>query len=212
MRVSAAKNAVAVTDADGKSMATTVLLSVIDEALFQLQQRDYNFFANYFSCGGGSFSSQQTDELLPALYTTVASGVVQSYASHSFPVVDPGCQCGGGGDPVPRENFKDTALFEVVNTDADGRGTVTFELPDNLTSWRVTGRAISDDFHAGSSSTLLPVGLPLFVEPVLNTSYLASDRPALRLRAFGDALEPGQPVSFEVRAIQDGPDRRGQHA
>jgi hypothetical protein len=44
------------------------------------------------------------------------------------------------------------------------------------------------------------VGLPFFVDVVLNRDYLTSDKPMLRARAFGTELQAGDPVSFEVSA------------
>jgi len=44
----------------------------------------------------------------------------------------------------------------------------------------------------------VPVGLPFFVNVTMNTSYLTSDSPSIKARAFGDALNAGDDVSFEV--------------
>ena len=44
------------------------------------------------------------------------------------------------------------------------------------------------------------MGLPFFVDVVLNRDYLTSDKPMLRMRSFGLDLQPGDPVSFEVSA------------
>jgi uncharacterized protein YfaS (alpha-2-macroglobulin family) len=51
-----------------------------------------------------------------------------------------------------RKEFKDTAFWRPdVVTDADGRATVKFNLPDNLTTWRATARAVSADLRVGSN-------------------------------------------------------------
>jgi hypothetical protein len=47
---------------------------------------------------------------------------------------------------------------------------------------------------------MVPVGLPLFVDVSLNTSYLTSDQPSVKVRAFGDALSAGDEVTIEVAA------------
>ena len=38
---------------------------------------------------------------------------------------------------------------------------------------------------------MLPVGLPFFVDATIADDYLASDRPVIRLRAFGSAIHAG---------------------
>jgi hypothetical protein len=51
-----------------------------------------------------------------------------------------------------RKEFKDTAFWQPnVLTGADGKATVKFNLPDNLTTWRATARAVSADLRVGSN-------------------------------------------------------------
>ena len=54
------------------------------------------------------------------------------------------------------------------------------------------------DGRAADAATLLPVGLPFFVEPSLAPEYLIGDRPSVRLRAFGSDLHAGDAVTFTV--------------
>jgi len=54
-------------------------------------------------------------------------------------------------EPKIRKEFKDTAFWKPdVVTGADGKATVKFDLPDNLTTWRATARAVADDLRVGS--------------------------------------------------------------
>ena len=47
-------------------------------------------------------------------------------------------------EPTIRREFKDTAFWQPdVVTGADGKATIQFKLPDNLTTWRATARARS---------------------------------------------------------------------
>jgi hypothetical protein len=100
-----------------------------------------------------------------------------------------------------RENFKDTAFFTVVQTDAQGRAKLTFTLPDNITEWRVSAAAVSggNDIYAGFGSTGLIVSQDFFINPVLNTEYLLEDQPSLPVRAYGDALKSGAAVGFSLK-------------
>lgn len=173
---------VAVTDAAGAPVRAEVLLSAVDDAIYRLQGQ----------------AAVDNMGLLDALYRSVGSGILSSYASHQAPKGTMGAEGGGGGGM--RDTFKDTVLFERVTTDADGRASATIDLPDNLTSWRVAGLALTDDLWAGAGTGLVAVKKPVFADVTLNTTYLAADRPVLRLRAFGEALAEGDAVRFEVAA------------
>ncbi len=100
-----------------------------------------------------------------------------------------------------REDFRDTALFTVVSTDANGTADVTFTLPDNITSWRISAAAVSGgaEIHAGYSTANIDVSKPLFVNPVINSTYLTGDVPSLPVRAYGDSLEAGAAVTFSMK-------------
>lgn len=51
-----------------------------------------------------------------------------------------------------RQVFRDTAFWQgTVTTDRNGNGKVTFTLPDNLTRWRVTARAVSSATSVGEN-------------------------------------------------------------
>ncbi|MEK7830095.1 MAG: alpha-2-macroglobulin family protein, partial [Acidobacteriota bacterium] len=54
-------------------------------------------------------------------------------------------------DPKIRKDFRDTAFWQPdVITAADGKATVRLNLPDNLTTWRATARAVTADLKVGS--------------------------------------------------------------
>src|SRR5215813_6509154 len=51
-----------------------------------------------------------------------------------------------------RKEFKDTAFWQPdVVTGSDGKATVSFKLPDNLTTWRATARGVTADTRVGST-------------------------------------------------------------
>lgn len=54
-------------------------------------------------------------------------------------------------EPTIRKDFRDTAFWQPeVVTGPDGRATARLTLPDNLTTWRATARAVSADLRVGS--------------------------------------------------------------
>ena len=50
--------------------------------------------------------------------------------------------------------------------------------------------------------TLIPVGLPFFVDASIAPEYLLADRPAIQIRVFGTALDPSGPGDLHGRRRQ----------
>lgn len=103
---------------------------------------------------------------------------------------------GGGG---ARADFRDVAIYKSVRTDSSGRAEVSFDVPDNLTSWRLTTQAVTKDLFAGKAVNFVPVGLPFFVETALNRTYLAGDNLNLRARVFGTANVQGN-INYTIES------------
>ena len=170
------------TGPDGEPIAADVVVQGIDEKLYAID-------------------AASRPHVLEDLHRWVSPGFLQSFASHRIPSwnEDGGCGATGGGDAA-RSDFGDVVTFQLITTGADGRGIASFDLLDDLTSWRITAMAVSRDLKAGVGSTKVPVSLPFFVESVLASEYLAGEVPILRLRAYGDALGADDAVRFTVNA------------
>jgi len=160
-----------------------VNLNLVDEALFSLSDQNVNFLNSLY---GDHFSLFQLTR-----------------KSHYHPGPGGGAERGGEGAGI-RQDFRDTVLFTTLRTDANGRAAVEFQLPDNLTSWRVTYHAFSDSLQAASGTEQIPVKLPFFLEMTLNQTYLAGDTPVIVLRSYGEQLKSGQTVSYNLKLT--GPD------
>jgi hypothetical protein len=172
---------ITVTDERGTAQPSTeVNISVVDEALFLIQ-------GETCAC------------VLEAVYAPVTDGILHTFASHQYPNDIQGGEGGstGGG---PRTHFADVAFYGSVTTNAQGHASVTFELPDNLTSWRVTAQGFNDRIMAGWGLRKIPVGLRFFADATLSDDYLVTDQPEIRLRSFGLALQAGDQVTFSVSA------------
>lgn len=172
--------AVRTLDASGRPVSASVFVRAIDEKLFTI-------------------GAARVDDPLGELYASTGSGLRASAWSHASP--DPSYGDGkgdttGGGDE--RTDFRDWLLARIVTTGADGRASVSFDLSDDLTSWRVLASAVTPGLLAGRGAVSIPVGLPFFAEAVVAPEYLAVDRPVIRLRAYGTTLAAGDPVTFRV--------------
>ena len=89
------------------------------------------------------------------------------------PVMEKGWGYGGGylagaGSTRVRTNFQPLAYYQVVRTDSSGRATVSFTLPDDLTTWRAMAVAIgSDDMHFGNGDATFVATKPLLTNALL---------------------------------------------
>jgi len=122
-------------DYTGKKVPAEVSVSVADLSVLALtgnQKKDpLTFFYDGF----------------PLAVTTVANikNILEEVA------IPTGTKGGDGGDPGDlasrkRGEFKDTAFWQAeVVTDAQGKATVTFRLPDNLTRWQIESVGITED-------------------------------------------------------------------
>lgn len=84
---------------------------------------------------------------------------------------------GGGAEMTVRKDFRSTAFFErTVTTDASGKASVRFKLPDNLTEFRVMAVATDGATRFGSGDSRLVVRQPLIVRPSLPRFLNLGDR------------------------------------
>lgn len=87
---------------------------------------------------------------------------------------------GGGGGELPpnvRGNFKDTAYFKAdILTDQSGNATISFELPDNLTTWKVIAVAVDKDTLVGSSTSSFMTTKELIASPVTPRFFRNGDQ------------------------------------
>ena len=175
-----AKVEVMVRDKNNKGVEAEVNINIIDESLYAV--------------------SREASSLNPlsGLYRNVTNGVFASYLSHQYPIDLPGSGAGGGGGG--RDDFRDKVFFGVLKTDKDGKGLIDVKLPDNLTTWRVSSQAVTIDLKIGKGVGAIVVSKDLFVEVNLPSELLLSDKPQIKLRAFGNALKSGDLVEFAIKA------------
>lgn len=171
---------VLVKDKDGSPVQAVVNINLVDEALYSLKE--------------------QKVELLNSLYQDFIYSHLYAAVSHYHPLQDFGAECGGEGESE-RKDFRDTVVFTTLNTTNDGTASTEFNLPDNLTSWRLTYHAITDDIKAGSGAIQIPVRLPFFVDLVMNDTCLLGDAPMIILRAFGEKISTDTAVKYDMKLI-----------
>ncbi|HVO30580.1 MAG TPA: alpha-2-macroglobulin family protein, partial [bacterium] len=91
-----------------------------------------------------------------------------------------------------RRDFRTTVLFTTVVADANGKAHVEFDLPDNLTTFRIMALAVTKEDRFGSGESAVTVSKPLLALPALP-----------RLARVGDNFEAGIVVHSPGAKVKD---------
>lgn len=103
-----------------------------------------------------------------------------------------GADGGGGGSGMVRGNFKDVAFYAgSLAVGADGRAHVEFDMPDNLTTYRLMAVASSGAAQFGHGDAKVQVSQPLMLLPSLPLQVLLGDQfeVALTVRNTSGAVQ-----------------------
>ena len=137
-------------DADGAPVPDAeVSLGVVDEAIYNVSPDFTGNIRQEFY--GMHFNSVDTHLSIAYSFIGFAGEKPMDLASTkpSYQLADFKNE-GEMVQPLIRKQFKDTAFWEpTAITGKDGRATVKFRLPDNLTTWRATARAVTADTRVG---------------------------------------------------------------
>lgn len=166
-------------DAAGNPVAGSAAVGVVDESVFLLRDQQVDLAAQIYASAYYPYIAQQTS------YVEYPEGWVGNSDLNA-----PGGMGGGpdGASAAVRETFLDTAAFQTVDVDESGSATVEFQLPDNVTRWRITAAAVTADLMAGDAKTTTIAALPFYLRPVLTGSYLVGDDVSLSAGVGGSAL------------------------
>ena len=171
---------VTVTGAGSAPVEADLLLSVVDEAAFAVAEQHINILGDFYTARMSAPS-------------THASYVQHDMAGNGF------AEGGGEGEADGfRHEFIDTAAFITARTGADGKATLTFHVPDNLTSWRLTAAAVSDTAWAGMGRSNVITTLPFFVNVVRSAQYIQGDTIVLSARGAGASITSGDRVVYHA--------------
>ncbi len=152
-----------VTDSAGNPVQGEFSLAVVDKAVLAL-------------------ADPNSEDILKAFYGVQPSGVRTSLtlAVYNRRLMNlPMGMGGGGGETAPsvtRENFPDTAYWNAeIVTDANGKATVSMNLPDNLTTWQLDTRGMTLDTRVGQTQGEVVSTKDLLVRPVTPRFLVAND-------------------------------------
>ncbi len=152
-----------VTDAGGKPVQGEFSLAVVDQAVLDLVD---------------PFVEDIQDAFYGNRPLAVQLGLPMSL--HAGRQMELPGGIGGGGDgamiPPVRSQFSDTAYWKAdIVTDENGEAQVNVILPDNLTTWRVMVRGVTQDTEVGQAVSEVVTTKELLVRPVTPRFLVAGD-------------------------------------
>jgi hypothetical protein len=185
----------AVTDHQGRPVEAEVSLAVVDEAVLSLAEANAPAIVSAFY--GERGLGIRTADSLSIFVDRVTLRVAQE------------AKGGGGGGPqlemgagFIRQDFPDTAYWSpAVRTGADGRATVEFELPDQLTTWNLDARAVTADTLVGQTEVEILSTKDLLVRPVTPRFFVAGDQADLAAVVHNNTQEE---LEIVVRLAAEG--------
>jgi alpha-2-macroglobulin len=167
----------AVTDARGAGRQTELAVFAVDEGVLALTgYRTPDPVPVFTASRPLGIATLETREALARIGLRELEGVLGS---------DKGRDGGGGGPESARRDFRQTAFFEPsVLTDDKGRASVSFKLPDALTTYRVMAVAVTKDDRYGFGAEKVTANKKLMARPALP-----------RFLRSGDVVDAGVVVS-----------------
>ena len=188
-----------VTDAQNQPVKTELSLALVDKAVLSLAPRTPGQLLKQFWSERG-------------LGVNTASNLTKAIDDFNQRLLrlkgGDGCpDCGGlteKGFGQTRRNFLDTALWVAdFVTDEQGHGTVTADLPDNLTTWTLTGIGVTGaSTLVGENTTDIVTTMPLIVRPMTPRFLVVGDEVQLGLIVQNNSNSPQEvAASFEAQGL-----------
>ncbi len=154
-----------VTDTDGNPVEAEFSVSVVDKAIYALADPAEENILNAFY-----------DQIRHAVKTS-GSLLVSTETEDEINSNDGGMG-GGGGDGLSslRSNFKDTAYWTgQIVTNSKGEAELVALMPDNLSTWKILVRGISEDTKVGEAEIEILTTKELIVRPITPQFLVAGD-------------------------------------
>jgi len=188
---------VKVTDSSGDPVEAELALNLVDLSVLSLADEQRPDIVSHFwrERGLGVFTANGLTVSGDRVSEEVASEVK-------------GLGGGGGFDEfgAVRRRFPDTAYWNpALRTDEGGQATVSVELPDNLTTWRLGARGVTADTLVGQADVDIVSTKDLLIRPVAPRFFVVGDEAELAAVVHNNTDGPVDvEVVFEADGLQIG--------
>jgi uncharacterized protein YfaS (alpha-2-macroglobulin family) len=186
---------VQVADSAGNPVEAELALALVDKAVLTLAAEPGPGIVDYFWRERG-------------LGVWTANGLTLSgeRANEQTARETKGLGGGGGGEefgPV-RSRFPDLAYWNpTLRTDRSGHASVSVQLPDNLTTWRMGARGVTAETLVGQANVDIVSTKDLLVRPVAPRFFVVGDEASLSAVIHNNTSEPlDVEVAFEAEGLQ----------
>ena len=163
---------------EGKPLSTMVMLSVVDEMIYVLQPEIAPDIGDFFYHPRRN-NVRTTASLSFISYDLAAGRTAGAPARHNYN------ERGVKVLERPRRDNVDTAVWAPnIKTDAEGRARLIFTMPDALTRWRITGRAMDAEGRVGQRSSYLRSDKNFYAKWTAPNWLRAGDTPQASIAVF----------------------------
>ncbi|OPK08518.1 alpha-2-macroglobulin [Pseudomonas sp. VI4.1] len=187
------------TEFDGKPIPAHLTVSVVDEMVYALQPEVAPSIDQFF------YHPRRNNVRTSASLSFISYDVALP-GSPGAPGKANRSERGVKVLERPRREDVDTAAWQPeLLTDANGKTRFTFKMPDSLTRWRITARAIADDGQVGQKKQFVRSEKPLYLKWSGPSRFRRGDKPDLGVFAFSQGE---QPVAAELVIHYGGTEQR----
>ena len=166
---------------DGKPVSTLVALGVVDEMIYVLQSEIAPDIGDFFYHPRRN-NVRTTASLSFISYDLAAGRTAGAPARHNYN------ERGVKVLERPRRDNIDTALWAPsLRTDASGHVQVSFRMPDSLTRWRITGRAMDAQGHVGQRTGYVRSEKAFYAKWTAPNWLRAGDTPQAAIALFNQS-------------------------
>jgi len=168
------------------AVAARLSVSVVDEMIYALQPEIAPSIGDFF------FHPRRNNVRTSASLSFISYDV----ALPGTPTPPPAGDRSERGVKVlerPRREEVDTAAWQPdLTTNAQGKARFSFVVPDSLTRWRITARAINAEGVVGQRRQFIRSEKPLYLKWTGPTRFRRGDQPALGLLAFNQGSDAAE--------------------
>ena len=184
---------------DAAAEPIELAVAVLDEAVFDLIAGGLKYFDPY----QGFYSLDEVDVKNYNLLLRLVGR--QKFEKKG---ASPGGDGGRAGNLSLRSLFKFVSYWNpALRTDAQGKAEITFNVPDNLTGWRVLVMAVTPSDRMGLGEANFKVNLPLEIRPVLPNQVTVGDRFQAGFNVM-NRTDVARDLKVSINAMQTSGDRQ----